>query len=212
MYIFDLGDAIPDRFQAEAYLLEAAERNPGPWVAHSRCVAEAAQRIAKLFPGMDPERAYILGLLHDIGRREGVYGMRHVLDGYEYLVGEGYPRAGRACMTHSYPIPGLAASAEGAAWDREPAGYAFVQDYVRAIEVDDYDRLIQLCDALALPDGFCLMEKRLMDVALRYGVNEQTVPRWRAFFSIKQRIEAAIGSSVYDCLPGVIENTFRKDA
>ena len=26
---------------------------------------------------------------------------------------------------------------------------------------DDYDRLVQLCDALAMPSGFCLLERDL---------------------------------------------------
>ena len=38
------------------------------------------------------------------------------------------------------------------------------------------DRLVQLCDALCLPAGFCLMEKRPVDVAVRYGVHPHTVP------------------------------------
>ena len=31
-----------------------------------------------------------MGLLHDIGRREGVTGMRHTLDGYRYLLEQGF--------------------------------------------------------------------------------------------------------------------------
>ena len=68
---------IPDRYQAELWLQEAGELNPGPWVAHSRYVAEAARNIAARLPTLDVEAAYVLGLLHDIGRRAGVTGMRH---------------------------------------------------------------------------------------------------------------------------------------
>ena len=42
----------------------------------------------------------------------------------------------------------------------------FVQEFLAGSTYTSYDRLIQLCDALALPSGFCLVEKRLMDVAL----------------------------------------------
>jgi hypothetical protein len=68
--------------------------------------------------------------------------------------------------------------------------------------------LIQLCDALTLPGGFCLLEKRLTDVALRYGCNEWTVERWRAFIEIRKYFENRIGESIYRLLPGVVENTF----
>lgn len=208
MESIDLGNRIPTRLQAEAYLVEAARLNPGPWEQHSRYVAIGAERIAEQYPGLDPERAFVLGLLHDIGRREGRYGMRHALDGYRYMLAEGYPGAARASMTHSYPIQGKAVSAGGDCWDGEPGGYEFVCRYLKAIEYNEYDRLIQLCDSLTLPDGFCLMEKRLLDVATRYGVNEYTVPRWQACFSIKEHIETAIGGSIYRLLPGVVENTF----
>ena len=77
---------IPEIDEAEALLLEAGRRNPGPWTAHSRNVAEAAQADRRAtFPAWTRKRRTCMGLLHDIGRREGVTGMRHVLDGYRYL-------------------------------------------------------------------------------------------------------------------------------
>lgn len=47
-----------------------------------------------------------------------------------------------------------------------------------------------LCDCLALPTGFCLIEKRLVDIALRHGFNDYTLEKWRAFFAIRARFEA----------------------
>ena len=64
-----------------------------------------------------------------------------------------------------------------------------------------------LLDALALPTGFCLLEKRFVDVAIRYGTHPATVDRWKAVLAIKARFEAAIGGSIYDCLPGAVENS-----
>ena len=49
----------------------ATEKMPGLWVWHSISVAENAGLIAVKINGMDGERAYVMGLLHDIGRREG---------------------------------------------------------------------------------------------------------------------------------------------
>jgi hypothetical protein len=65
-----------------------------------------------------------------------------------------------------------------------------------------------LCDSLALPSGFCLMEKRMVDVVMRYGTKPLTVPKWKAFFAIRDDFEREIGQSVYNLLPGVVENTF----
>jgi hypothetical protein len=199
-------DAIPGRPVAEALLAESAGLNPGPWETHSRYVALGAQLIAARITGLDPEKAYVIGLLHDVGRRFGVTGMRHVLDGYRFLNELGYPGAARICLTHSYPNK---AEPYGASpWDGSKQEWRYVADYLRRIDYDDYDRLIQLCDGLTLPNGFCLLEKRLLDVTLRYGCNDQTVNRWRAFIKIKDDFEVMIGGSIYRLLPKVVENTF----
>ena len=52
-----------DYAQAEELLAAASQRNPGPWVDHSRYVAGAAAIIATHHPNLDPETATILGLL-----------------------------------------------------------------------------------------------------------------------------------------------------
>ena len=200
---------VPTRHKAEAILEDAAIRNPGPWADHSRVVARTAQTIAEHHPAIDPQSAYVVGLLHDIGRREGVTDMRHVLDGYLFLQNEGFPDAARICLTHSFPIPFAGAGA--GQWDCNAAELEFVQSYLDQIEYNPYDRLIQLCDALCLPSGPVLMEKRLMDVALRHGFNEYTLEKWQAFLAIQADFEAVLGRSIYSLLPDVVENTFVLD-
>ena len=43
----------------------------------------------------------------------------------------------------------------------------------------------------------------------RYGMHPATIDRWKAVLDIKAHFEGIMGCSVYDCLPGVIENSFR---
>lgn len=198
---------IPTLVQAHELLDEAHSRNPGPWASHSRFVAEAARRIAERAGGMDWLAAEVLGLLHDIGRRAGVTGVRHVLDGYRYLSGLGYDDAARIAMTHSFPL--LNIGEVFGEWDTTDDELRFVEAYLVSVQLDDYDRLIQLCDAIAMADGFVLMEKRMLDVALRYGTNAHTASKWRKKFEIKALFENRMGCSIYEVLPGVVENTFR---
>ena len=198
---------IPSLEEASALLAEAEQRNPGAWVSHSVFAAKAAQAIALGYPGLDPQTAFIMGYLHDIGRREGVTDMRHVLDGFNYLTRQGYEDAARVCLTHSFPVKDVQAMV--GQWDCTASELEFIQGYLDGIECDGYDRLIQLCDALALPSGFCLIEKRLVDVALRHGLNEYTIPRWKAYLNIQNEFEKVLNKSIYDCLPGVVDNTFR---
>lgn len=197
---------IPTIEDAEALLSEAGAANPGPWVAHSRSVARAARNIAAAHRDLDPDAAYIVGCLHDIGRRQGVTGVRHTVDGYRFLHDLGYEDAARIGLTHSFPVKQVGAIYGDK--DCSQDELRFLEGYLDSAEYDDYDRLIQLCDALADANGFALIEKRMLDVTLRYGVNGYTVAKWRATLAIRDDFEAAMGCSIYSLLPGVVENTF----
>lgn len=197
---------VPSVEVAEGFLAEAENANPGPWVQHSKNVALAARLIAERIPDLDPDVSYVLGLLHDIGRREGRFHIRHLVDGYRFLSDLGYEDAARISLTHSFPIANL--DTYMGERDCSPEDLQFLAEFVSSVEFDKYDRLIQLCDAIALPSGLCLMEKRMVDVALRLGINEFTLSGWQARFRIMAEFEREIGRSVYSILPGIIEGTF----
>ena len=148
-----------------------------------------------------------MGMLHDIGRRVGVTGMRHIIDGYNYLMEKGFYKVAKVCLTHSFDCKDIK-SAFGT-WDCTEDEYNFVKQYLEKTEYDDYDKLIQLCDALAFIDGYYLIEKRMVEASLRHGINEYTTLKWKATFEIKEYFENKMGKSVYSILPGVVENTFR---
>jgi hypothetical protein len=119
----------------------------------------------------------------------------------------GFDDCARICLTHSFPIKHTDAFASR--WDCPAEERQFVQDYLDRAEYTANDRLIQLCDALALPSGPVLMEKRLVDVALRHGFNELTLAKWQAYLALRQEFSAAVGGSIYALLPGISENTSR---
>ncbi|MEY8396320.1 HDOD domain-containing protein [Lachnospiraceae bacterium 45-P1] len=196
----------PDRKTAEAALAWAEEQNPGPWSAHSRYVAEACQNIASYCTGLSVERAYVLGLLHDIGRYAGVTSERHLLDGYRYCMERGWEKAAQVCISHAFMIQDVGTSI--GTFDMSREDYQFMEEFVTSAVYDDYDRLVQLCDALALPSGFCLLEKRFVDVTIRYGVHPTTVDRWKKILELKSYFEGQIGGSIYALLPGVVESSF----
>ena len=192
---------------AEKALADAHDANPGPWADHSRYVARACERIARRCPHLDPEEAYLYGLLHDIGRYAGVTSERHLIDGYRYCMARGWEKAAQICISHAFMVKDLASSIGVFAMPRSDR--EFMDRFVKDAVYDDYDQLVQLCDALALPTGFCLLEKRFVDVAIRYGTHPATIDRWKTVLEIKAHFEEIMGCSIYDCLPGVIENSFR---
>lgn len=195
----------PDLATAEALLHEAEAMNPGPWVPHSRNVALAARLIAAEHPDLDPERAYILGLLHDIGRRTGPNRDRHILDGHDILTDLGYQGAARIALTHSFPRQ--RPDELFGAWDGTRQEFQRMADLLLAAVYTEEDRLIQMCDLLALPEGCCIMEQRMVDIALRYGSSPQMTSKWQAQLALKTHFDAVVGQSIYRLLPGIVETT-----
>lgn len=181
----------------------AAQLNPGPWVKHSLNVGIAARNIARLVPGMDENKAYVLGMLHDIGRRIGIVNIpRHVYAGYVYAMEKGWPEVARICMTHSYPLMQKEFDQPPASAEEEA-----IRDYIAQCEADGYDKLIQLCDALATDYGFVILEKRFVDVIRRYGIMENYIKGWDVTFDIKAAFEQQMGCSIYDVLPDIGKTT-----
>ena len=190
---------------AMALLEWAHEKNPGPWREHSKGVARAAQKIAEAV-GLDGEKAYLLGLMHDIGRYEGPRGLHHAIAGYALLMKKGWADAARIAVTHSFPTQSLDHFG-GGALDVNDDEMAVIQR-ILAQPFDDYDRLIQLCDAISWGEGVCLMEKRLVDVVIRHGIFEGMDVKWKKWFEIKSDFERRMGRSIYSLFPEAAENTF----
>ena len=184
---------LPTREQAEALLREAEACNPGPWGNHSRTAAHCAEKIAQAC-GLDPEKAYILGLLHDIGRKFGVRHLGHVSDGYRYMLALGYDEAAKICLTHSFNNHTV--DEYIGKFDTTQEELALIQQTLSATLYDDYDRLIQLCDALAGAEGVLDIEQRMEDVKRRYGFYPQA--KWDSNLALKAHFEREAGRSIYN--------------
>ena len=189
---------IPSVDEAESLLEEAAGMNPGPWIDHTRTAGFCAKAIAERCGDMDPDAAYVLGLLHDIGRREGIMDMRHIYAGYLFMSSLGYDDSARICLTHSFPYKNI--GAYNGQNDCSEEETAFIRQYIDGLEYNDYDRLIQLCDAISFSYGPTYVEKRLVDVVIRRGFNDLTIPKWKAFLELKQYFDEKTGTDLYHLL------------
>lgn len=191
----------PDKNMAHEILEEASKLNPGKWVEHSKNVAKVTSKLAEAL-GLDTNKAYIYGLLHDIGRRVGVTGTRHIIDGYNYLKNLGFEEVGRYCLTHSYFIKDVQYIL--GKWDFTTDEEAFVKEYLDSIEYDMYDKIVQIADCMTLPEGVTLIERRLIDVYIRNGVNH-AVDNWKAVFRLQEEIESKLEHSIYKLFPEIKE-------
>ncbi len=184
---------LPTREEAEKLLQEAEQHNPGAWGNHSRVAAHCAEKIARECGDLDADKAYILGLLHDIGRRAGVRHLGHVSDGYRYLLSLGYDEAARVCLTHSFQcgtIDGYIGR-----FDTTKEELDLIQDALKKITMDEYDRLIQLCDSIAGAEGVLEIEERMADVKRRYGSYPQK--KWDQNIELKRYFEKKMGKDLY---------------
>ena len=194
---------LPTKETAEKELQIAGELNPGPWTKHSINVGIAARNIAEKVPGMDAEKAYIVGELHDNGRRDGNVDIAtHVYEGYKYCRAKGWDEVARICMTHSYPL-----MQEEFTYEPQTEAVREIKKYIDSCQADEYDMLIQLCDALATDYGFVIVEKRFVDVTRRYGIMETYIKGWERTFASKEYFEEKMGCSVYDVLPDIGRTT-----
>lgn len=66
---------LPTREEALKLIRDGLLFNPGSWGKHCLTAAHCAEKISSACGDMDVEKAYILGLLHDIGRK---FGVRHL--------------------------------------------------------------------------------------------------------------------------------------
>ena len=169
---------LPTIEEAKNELKIAGQLNPGPWIEHSVNVGIAARNIALKVSGMDGNKAYIVGMLHDIGRRVGIVNIpKHVYEGYKYAMDRGWDEVARVCMTHSYPL-----MKDEFDYNPQTEEERTIKDYIINCQADDYDRLIQICDALATDYGFVILEKRFVDVTRRYGIMENYIKTGPVYF------------------------------
>ena len=181
----------PTKEQAHALLHEGGGMNPGPWIPHSCAVAQCAEKIAGRC-GMDPDKAYVLGLLHDIGRRYGVTAFRHAIDGHRFLLELGYGEAARICLTHMISTRSL--DDHVGQLDITDDEETVMRQFITETEFDDYDLLIQLCDTLAGAEVVGI-QARLVDVERRYGKLSRA--RHDRAAATKAYFEEKCGANIY---------------
>ncbi len=184
---------LPTRKRAEELLIEAEKCNPGPWGNHSRVAAHCAERIAQECSDLDADKAYICGLLHDIGRKFGVRHLEHISDGYSYMMSLGYDEVAKICLTHSFNNQTL--DQYIGKFDTTEEEQKIIEDALKVVIMDEYDRLIQLCDSIAGSEGVLDIEERMNDVKRRYGSYPQE--KWDINLKIKKHFEEKMGKNLY---------------
>lgn len=186
---------LPTIEEAENLLSWANEQNPGLWYDHSKVVARAAETISKQC-GLNSDVAYIIGLLHDIGRYEGVTDLHHAYAGYSLMKEKGYSIVSRICLTHSFPCKIIETYSGNN--DCSPEETNEIKKMLSDIVYDDYDKLIHLCDSICLASNVTLLEVRIIDVVRRHRkINTNILDKWDKFFEIKNYFDKKCNENIY---------------
>ncbi|CCZ35284.1 putative uncharacterized protein [Firmicutes bacterium CAG:646] len=184
---------LPTREEAMALVRDGLSCNPGAWGRHCLTAAHCAEKIANACGDMDAEKAYILGLLHDIGRKFGVRHLGHVSDGYTYMKSLGYDEAAKICLTHSFNAQTVDEYIGN--FDVSEKELTLIKTELAKVIFDEYDWLIQLCDSLAGAEGVLDIEARMNDVKKRYGSYPQK--KWDSNIHLMHYFEAKMGQNIY---------------
>ena len=156
------------------------------YIAHSRGVAWSAKCIAENTKKLNPNKAFILGLLHDYGKKEdeGKSGKFHGQVGYDELLAMGYNESARICLTHSFPKR-LFNNEDYSSF--KPEWIIWAHKKLENIEYDDYDRLIQLCDMFFEGMEKVGYEDRLNHIEVRYHLTHEQTLTAREFSKINKK-------------------------
>ena len=71
-----------------------------------------------------------------------------------------------------------------------------IRDRLGNMEYDEYDYLIQLCDAIATAEGIVPLNERMNDVKSRYGYYPQE--KWDRNIALKEYFEKKMGKPLYE--------------
>ena len=190
--LFEQAAAVTDKLNLQMGYPEGDSRRH--WLA----VAANAEKIAAAC-GLDSQKAYILGLLHDYGEyiEDTVPGTFHGTAGYDEMMKLGYDEVARICLTHSF-------------WEGIYDPDYFVYDsgeiaragsLIAAMELDDYDRLIQLSDMLSDGSETVRVDKRVKSIIRRYRLNPaQASLKTERAVRLKEYFDRKCNMDVYQLL------------
>ncbi len=105
----------------------------------------------------------------------------------------GYDEVAKICLTHSFNNQSI--NEYIGKIDTTAEEYELIESQLQTVVYDEYDRLVQLCDALAGAEGVLDIEVRMKDVKQRYGFYPEE--KWNRNIELKNHFESKTGNNIY---------------
>lgn len=170
------------------------------YIFHTQGVAFASRAIAANIKEVNPETAYICGLLHDYGKKynEKKIGRFHGLVGYQELISMGWERPARTCLSHTFPGKNIDV-------DDYPsypkADILEARKILKNWEYDVYDRIVQFTDRLFEGLSMIPFEKRAQAIGQRYNLPQDLVQKLiNTGMGLKAELDDLCHKDVYEIL------------
>lgn len=199
-----------DKSAAETMLFELAQDKKidgKPYsFAHIKNVAVLAEKIAGIC-GLDSDKAYVFGLLHDIGRffvadAHGELAVddkhRHPIEGYLFLQKRGYRDEAKICITHAFIQHENIYSHMYTEKENQIIAQILEEKY------NVYDMLIQLADEMSVMKGWCSLESRMAREAMEQGCSIEVWKKFLCLHDIKKMFDKLSGRDIYSLILGNI--------
>ena len=150
---------------------------------------------------MDEDYAKTLGYIHDIGKRFGKR-LSHGIAGYNYILELGYDeKYANICIIHSYLNNDINCVAGGIP-NPNSDKYSFKKDFIANHKYSIYDKIINLCDLLC-KQKVMTIDKRLIDLIIRYGAHTNTQYHITKAYELKEYFDILLGYNIYDLFPEI---------
>jgi hypothetical protein len=174
---------------------------------HSKTVANAAKRIATCIKEMDSEKAYIYGMMHDVGKfyldKQNSY--KHPRLGYD-IMKNSYNDVAKICISHAFPdFDSFEHVLHYCHGDEIETHTVF--DILKTIRRNNYIDLIQFCDKISGVHGYMTIEDKFNWYIKMYKIekNAMSLHYLKCLNAIKKNLDKIAGSDVYDIVD--IKNT-----
>jgi hypothetical protein len=168
---------------------------------HYLCVAKHARGIAEKLPHLNPDKAYVMGLLHDYGQVDEARDHHnfHGLIGYQKLMTLGYDEAARAALVHSFFEWEDITPERYHSYDRDCI--LKCAELLKERPFDDYDRLVHLADLMVTYYKPTTIEMRFEYLAATYRINEKMIKeKYAMACRLKRYFDDLCHENVYDIL------------
>lgn len=187
---------------------ERKNQKDNRWIEHSTCVGNIAGKIAEALNkkgiNVDIDKAIALGYLHDIGKYNGE-SHGHAIRGYEYLKNKDIDLDYcNICLTHSYLNNDIICTAGGLP-SREDN--PFLDDFIKNHKYTIEEKIINISDLMCSQgDKIYTVDKRLIDIMIRYGTYENTQYHILETYKLKKYFDDLLEINLYSLFPEIKEN------